>query len=46
MEVIRRRCNPIVNLSKFTSNKKIFEVNFVVKLCPKLLLALLRIMLQ
>ena len=33
MKDIRRRCNPMVDLSKFTSNKKILS-KFVAKLCP------------
>ena len=42
MKNIRKRCNLIVNLSKFNSNKKILSkvieskatTNFVAKLCP------------
>ena len=46
IENIRRKCNPIVNLSKFTPNNKILSevitlvykttIKFVIKLCPKI----------
>ena len=40
MNDIRRKCNPIVNLSKFTSNKKVFfflfRVNYNILLTPQL----------
>ena len=41
MENIKRICNPMMDLSKFTSNKKILSkvvaqaTTFVTKLCPK-----------
>ena len=38
MEDIKRKCNPTVNLLKFTSNKKILSkviANFVAKFCPR-----------
>jgi len=35
MKDIRRRCNPIVDLSKFTSNKKI--LNKVITFCSEIL---------
>ena len=42
IEDIKRNCNPMVDLSKFISNKKIFSeivildyiTKFVVKICP------------
>ena len=44
MKDIKRKCNPIVNLSQFTSNKKNIEWNyslistikFVAKFCSKI----------
>ena len=38
MKNIRRRCNLMVDLSKFTLNKKILnkKINFITKFCPKI----------